>query len=153
MDKERLIRKFNKQAKIYERRRKKKSEKEWREKLIQCARGNILEVGVGAGANFNFYSKDVHVTAVDFSEEMLDRARQAAFESHIQTDFKRLDIETLSFPDNSFDTIVSTLTLCGYDDPTLVLKKFNSWCKSDGQILLMEHGVSSNQLIGHIHLS
>jgi ubiquinone/menaquinone biosynthesis C-methylase UbiE len=57
MKNEKLIRKFDKQAKVYELRRKKRSEKKWREKLIICAKGRVLEVGVGAGANFLFIPK------------------------------------------------------------------------------------------------
>lgn len=39
--------------------------------------------------------------------------------------------------------MVSTLSLCGYEDPVQVLNLFNRWCKKDGRILLMEHGISS----------
>lgn len=126
MNTEKLIRKFDKQAKIYEMRRRKQSEKKWREKLIRCAKGRVLEVGVGAGANFHFYPKDVEVTAVDFSKEMLSRAKEAAAESGIQAEFTLSDVESLSFPDDSFDTIVSTLTFCGYEDPHRVLSIFKS---------------------------
>lgn len=148
MDKGKLIRKFDKQAKMYEVRRRKRTEKVWRERLIRCARGSVLEVGVGAGANFPFYEKSVSVTAVDFSNEMLSRAKLAAIECSVRAEFMQSDIESLDFSDHSFDTIVSTLTLCGYDDPIAVLKKFNRWVKADGQILLMEHGVSSNRILG-----
>jgi ubiquinone/menaquinone biosynthesis C-methylase UbiE len=150
MNNEKLIRKFDKQAKVYELRRKKRSEKKWREKLILCAKGKVMEVGVGAGANFSYYSKDAQVMAVDFSNEMLNRAKEAAADSNIQAEFVLSDIESLSFPDDSFDTIVSTLTLCGYEDPLKVLTKFNKWCKRNGQILLMEHGISSNRFVGYL---
>jgi ubiquinone/menaquinone biosynthesis C-methylase UbiE len=148
MSKERLIRKFDKQARIYEVRRKRKSEREWREKLITCVKGRVLEVSVGAGANFHFYPKDVQVTAVDFSVEMLNKANQAATEIGIQAEFIHSDVESLMFPDDSFDTIVSTLSFCGYADPHKVLGAFQNWCKRDGQILLLEHGISSNRIIG-----
>ncbi|TFE31855.1 class I SAM-dependent methyltransferase [Cohnella luojiensis] len=148
MSKEKLIRKFDKQARLYEVRRKKKSERVWREKLISCAKGRVLEVSVGAGANFHYYSKDVQVTAIDFSPEMLNKAKQAAVEIGIQAEFIHSDVESLSFPDESFDTIVSTLSFCGYEDPQSVLGAFQKWCKRDGQILLLEHGISSNRIIG-----
>lgn len=150
MSTEKLIRKFDKQAKIYEMRRRKQSEKKWREKLIRCAKGHVLEVGVGAGANFHFYPKDVEVTAVDFSKEMLSRAKEAAAESGIQAEFTLSDVESLSFPDDSFDTIVSTLTFCGYEDPHRVLSNIQKWCKPGGQILLMEHGISSYRFVDRI---
>lgn len=144
MDKEKLIKTFDRQAKSYEKRRLYRSEEKWRRRLLPAAKGNILEVGVGAGANFQYYPKDVKVTAVDFSLEMLDKAKVAAMEEGIEAQFVHADVETLMFEQNSFDTIVSTLSLCGYDHPIRLLQAFNKWCKPDGQILLLEHGKSSN---------
>jgi ubiquinone/menaquinone biosynthesis C-methylase UbiE len=145
---EKLIRKFDKQSKMYEIRRKKLTERAWREKLISCASGRVLEVAVGAGANFHYYPQRIALTAVDFSPDMLNKAKIAAKDYGIEAEFVLSDVESLSFPDNSFDSIVSTLSFCGYDDPMFVLELFNKWCKSEGQILLMEHGVSSNRLVG-----
>ncbi|QJD82907.1 class I SAM-dependent methyltransferase [Cohnella herbarum] len=148
MDKQKLIRKFDNQSQIYEMRRKKQSERKWREKLIGSAKGKVLEVAVGAGANFCFYPKDVDVTAVDFSAAMLSKAQESAAASQVRATFIQSDIESISFPDNSFDTIVSTLSFCGYEYPVKVLESFSRWCKPGGQILLMEHGLSSNRWIG-----
>ncbi|TXK74023.1 class I SAM-dependent methyltransferase [Paenibacillus sp. N3.4] len=148
MNKEKLIRKFDKQANIYELRRKQQSERKWRSTLLASAKGRVLEVAVGAGANFQFYPKDVEVTAVDFSNEMLSKAKDSAAESGIRATFLQSDIELLAFPENSFDTIVSTLSFCGYDNPVQVLESLNFFCKPGGQILLMEHGLSSNLFIG-----
>ncbi|NOU93194.1 methyltransferase domain-containing protein [Paenibacillus sp. LMG 31456] len=148
MSKEKLIRKFDKQSKVYEIRRKQQSERKWRSALLRSAKGKVLEVAVGAGANFSFYPKDVEVIAVDFSSEMLSKAKASAAESGIRATFLQTDIEALSFPENSFDTIVSTLSFCGYDNPVQVLKSLSFLCKPGGQILLMEHGLSSNRWIG-----
>jgi ubiquinone/menaquinone biosynthesis C-methylase UbiE len=153
LSKERLIHKFDKQAKMYEIRRKKLTvsrrsvERVWREKLISDATGKVLEVAVGAGANFHFYSKDVEVTAVDFSGEMLRKAQTSAADNGIRAEFLQSDVESLSFPDDSFDTVVSTLSFCGYEDPHSVLTAFQKWCKPGGRILLMEHGLGSNRLL------
>jgi ubiquinone/menaquinone biosynthesis C-methylase UbiE len=130
-----LIKKFDKQARWYEKRRIQQAQKEWRQKLLYFARGNVLEVAVGAGANFSFYPPGVRITAVDFSPEMLKRARNAADEYGIEVEFKS-DVETLTFPPDSFDTVVSTLSLCGYEDPVGVLNRFSRWSRKDGCILL-----------------
>ncbi len=114
------------------------------EKLLKSARGDVLEVGVGAGANFPFYDRDqVKVTAADFSEEMIGIARKVAVKHGIEAEFVVEDVEKLSFPKNSFDTVVSTLSLCSYFDPVKVLNQMNRWCRKGGQILLLEHGSSS----------
>jgi ubiquinone/menaquinone biosynthesis C-methylase UbiE len=138
-----LIRKFDKQARLYEKRRKKQAQGKWRRKLISAAKGKVLEVAVGAGANFPFYGHGLEITAVDFSPEMLRKAKEAAAEYRLRADLILSDVERLDFPPESFDTVVSTLSLCSYEDPVRVLSRFNRWCKRDGRILLMEHGVSS----------
>ena len=77
MNRNQLIRIFDKQANIYEKRRKDQSQAKWREKLLSSAKGKVLEVAVGAGANFQYYPSGVEVTAVDFSGEMLKKAKAA----------------------------------------------------------------------------
>lgn len=145
-----LIKKFDRQARMYEKRRKRQDLKAWRQKLLQTAKGAVLEVAVGAGANFPYYHSHVEVTAVDFSPEMLKRAKEAAREYGIKADFIQADVESLAFAPDSFDTVVSTLSLCGYKDPMRMLRQFNRWCKKDGNILLMEHGISSNIVIASL---
>lgn len=119
----------------------------WRHKLLQHAEGKVLELAVGAGANFQYYPSNVKVTAIDFSPEMIKKAKQAAEMERIQTNFILSDIEGLEFPENSFDTIVSTLSFCGYEDPVKMFNQLSRWCKPTGQVLLMEHGISSNAVL------
>ncbi|MEC0309139.1 class I SAM-dependent methyltransferase [Paenibacillus lautus] len=149
MNKESLIRKFNKQAAIYERNTRQRRLGEWRQRLLQDVEGNVLEVAVGAGANFPFYQRDkVNVTAVDFSPEMLNRARRMASELGIRANFLERDIETLELPERSYDCVVSTLSLCGYEDPVKALNKINRWAKPGGRVYLLEHGMSTNRFLG-----
>jgi 2-polyprenyl-3-methyl-5-hydroxy-6-metoxy-1,4-benzoquinol methylase len=140
---------FNRQASRYGKRSKKKStyDSKWRKELLAFAKGRILEVSVGAGANFGFYPKNAVITAVDLSSEMIKKARESAAESGIEAEFIQSTVEDLDLAPESFDTIVSTLSLCSYDDPSLVLHHFNSWCRKDGLILLLEHGLSKYRFI------
>lgn len=147
MDKSKLARKFDRQARIYEKQRKKGVLRGWRQRLLEQASGEVLELAVGAGANFAYYNPDVQVTAVDISPRMLEKAKEAAKISRIQANFIQADIETLVFPKNKFDTIVSTLSFCGYDDPVRMFNQLGRWCKQDGRILVMEHGISTNPIL------
>ena len=114
---------------------------------ITEAQGKTLELGVGAGTNLALYPPEIELTAVDFSPVLLQSAENYAKAIERPVTFIQADVETLSFPENSFDTIVSTLTLCAYQDPVAVLKRFNEWCKPDGNILLFEHGLSSHSFL------
>jgi ubiquinone/menaquinone biosynthesis C-methylase UbiE len=63
-------------------------------------------------------------------------------------DIQEGDAEYLRFADNSFDTVISALSTCSFTDPVAALKEMRRVCKPDGQILLIEHGRSSNGLFG-----
>lgn len=144
MKKEKLIKKYDKQVKMYEKNRDQATLSNWRRKLLKNAYGNVLEVGIGVGANFPFYNREnVYITGVDFSQQMINSAKRLA----IKANFIQSDIDQLRFEENAFDCIVSTLTLCSYPEPVVTLNKFNEWCKPNGTILLMEHGLSSKRLL------
>lgn len=147
MDKQKLIRIFDKQSTDYARKREDPKQQRWRRNLIGQAQGDVLELAVGAGANFPYYPREVRITAADFSSAMLEKAQQAAGHYHVNANFVCADMEEMSFPGQSFDTIVSTLSCCSYQNPLEMLKKMNRWCKPDGTILLLEHGISSNFVV------
>jgi len=147
MERKELIHKFNKQARKYERKRKKQEKNKYRKKIFHSVRGKTLEVAVGAGMNFSFYSKSIEYIGVDFSPNMIEKAKEAARDHDIKAEFILSDVESLGFGENEFDTIISSGSLCGYEDPVYVLNLFNNWCKRDGQILLFEHGVFSNPFL------
>jgi ubiquinone/menaquinone biosynthesis C-methylase UbiE len=149
MKQEKVIKKYNKQATKYEKSRDNPTVASWRRRVIKDAYGSVLEVGIGAGANFPYYNKNniTEVTGVDFSIEMIKSAKRAASQSGINARFITQDISSLQLESNSYDTIVSTLTLCSYPNPIEILNQFNSWCRKDGRILLLEHGLSTNPLL------
>ena len=148
MNKQKLIKKFDKQSAIYEENTRKRMMGAWRKRLLEGIQGDVLEIAVGAGANFPYYDMDrVRLSAADFSPMMLQRARRIADELNLQVTLIESDIETLDFPAHSFDCVVSTLSLCGYDDPEQVLRNISRWCKPDGHVYLLEHGLGRNPFL------
>lgn len=124
---------------------------EWRNSLLANVRGDILEVGIGTGISLKYYPKDINsLTGVDFSEGMLNLARKK--KKKLQVDFKvnlmNADIQVLPFPDNTFDSIVSTCVFCSVPDPVKGLKELKRVCKPEGEIFMIEHMRSSNPLAG-----
>lgn len=118
--------------------------KPWRARLWANATGHhILEVGVGTGKNFAYYPKDARITAIDFSPKMLKFAEQAKNKNNIQVDLALMDVQSLLYADNSFDTVVAAFVFCSVPLPIKGLKELYRVCKPGGQVLLLEHVISS----------
>jgi phosphatidylethanolamine/phosphatidyl-N-methylethanolamine N-methyltransferase len=125
--------------------------KPWRERLWEKVSGHhILEVGVGTGKNFDYYPKDARITAVDFSQKMLDQAEQLREKNKLQIDLTLMDVQSLSYADNSFDTVISSFVFCSVPSPMKGLKELYRVCKPGGQVLLLEHVLSSKPIIAGV---
>ncbi len=120
----------------------------WRKILWAKAEGpHILEVGVGTGKNFPLYPGNARITAIDFSPKMLDQARKKRDRRNIDVDLDLMDIESLCYADNSFDTVIATFVFCSVPKPQKGLQELYRVCKPGGQVLLLEHVLSSNRFL------
>lgn len=127
-----------------------------RKKLFAQATGDVLDVGCGYGMNFPYLTNARSITGVDFSSVMLNKAREVIRGTAIKVDLYEGDAEALEFPNNSFDTVISTLSTCSFYSPIKALQEIRRVCKPDGKILLIEHGRSTWKWIGryqdnHVH--
>lgn len=119
----------------------------WRKKMLAEATGKTLEVGIGTGKNLPFYPKDVELTGIDFSEKMIEKARNKT-NRPAKTQLLEMDAEKMSFEDNTFDTVVTSCVLCSVPDPVLGLKEIRRVCKNGGKILMLEHVRSHKKVVG-----
>lgn len=99
-------------------------------------------MGAGTGRNLQFYPPGSELTLIDLSPGMLRIAREGALRLGLQVTFRIMDVHALAFPDDSFNTVVSTLSLCTFVNPIKALSEMSRVCRSDGRILLLEHGRS-----------
>src|SRR4051794_13544450 len=83
-----------------------------RDQLLSGARGSVLEVGGGTGANLAHYPDDVSVTVLEPDGAM----RRRLLARHHDVDVIAEPIEDADFAPDSFDTVVCTLVLCTVDD-------------------------------------
>lgn len=123
----------------------------WRLDLLSQVSGEVLEVGIGTGANLYFYPRDIiKLTGVDFSSGMLKHAKEKIIRenSPYPIELIEADIQNLPFPDDTFDSIVSTCVFCSVPDPIKGLKELRRVCKPTGQIYMLEHMRSENRLMG-----
>ena len=91
-----------------------------RKALIEPLRGRILEIGSGTGINYQFYSSNTELFALDPNQHMLNKAELKAHErlSITYLNYGVCDDQVMSHVDlESLDCIVCTLTLCSIPHP------------------------------------
>jgi ubiquinone/menaquinone biosynthesis C-methylase UbiE len=113
--------------------------KDGRQWTCSQAVGDVLEIGVGTGRNLEYYPADVRVVGIDLSPAMLAAARDAARQSRRQVDLKLGDAQELSFADESFDTVVVTLSLCAIPDEGRAIREMVRVLKPGGLLIWLEH--------------
>ncbi|MFP7731864.1 class I SAM-dependent methyltransferase [Priestia aryabhattai] len=97
----------------------------------------ILFVGVGTGADLAFIPhENVNVTAIDYSSEMLQKAKEKYKNSSIT--FHQMDAQQLTFDSLSFDAVVASLVLSVVPDAEQALKEMTRVVKPKGTILIFD---------------
>lgn len=106
--------------------------KKIRQRLMKQAKGKVLEIGFGNGANMKYYNFDniSELHALDVSDQMKQ------FDAVI---YHQLSAERLPFEDKSFDTVVLTLALCSIPHPEDALSEIKRVLKDEGSYLFIEH--------------
>ena len=110
-----------------------------RGKMVPHARGRVLEIGVGTGANLPFYRSGTCITAIDESPDMLMVAARRAAGLDNWVSLGQMDVESLAFPAGHFDTVVASLVFCSVIDQTRALSELRRVLDGPGVLLLLEH--------------
>lgn len=118
--------------------------------MLNIKKGDrILLIGIGTGEDLRFLPRDVKVTGVDITNEMLyiarGKAEQLGFSDY---EILNMDGESLEFEENSFDIVVLNLILSVIPDGSKCLKEAYRVLKKDGQIGIfdkfIEDGAKAN---------
>jgi ubiquinone/menaquinone biosynthesis C-methylase UbiE len=148
---ERIRRLYEKQAPRYDRsmgffeRLLFKDARKW---VCSRAEGEVLEIAIGTGLNLPHYPDGVRLTGIELSLAMLERARQRARELRRDVELRLGDATALEFPNESFDTVVCTFSLCTIPDDAAAVAEARRALRPGGRFLLAEH-VRSPQPIIH----
>jgi ubiquinone/menaquinone biosynthesis C-methylase UbiE len=114
-----------------------------RRKLLGQASGDILEIGFGTGLNLPCYPDHVRrIAAVEPNACMHHKALARLQQTGIEVDTAQLGGEQLPYESASFDTVVSTFTLCSIGPVDRALEEIYRVLKPDGRFLFLEHGLS-----------
>ncbi len=121
-----------------------------RRRLLTRAEGRVLEVGIGTAKNLRHYPDGVHLSGIDLSRRMLQRAGRRARRLGIPIDLEVADVHHLPYANETFDTTVATCVFCSVADPVAGLRELGRVTKRDGCILLLEHVRPRNRLLGRL---
>lgn len=119
----------------------------YRRRQFTQAEGRVLDVACGAGANFQYLPESAEIVGIDISEPLLERAKSELDTLGRDGTVKQMDAQDLEFADDSFDTVISSFSTCTFPNRVDALQEMARVCRSDGQILLLEHGRSDNRFI------
>jgi ubiquinone/menaquinone biosynthesis C-methylase UbiE len=114
---------------------------EHRAHLLGQARGRVLEVGAGTGANLRHYPTE-GIDALVLTEPeapMARRLEDRVAGAHRDVQVLRASADALPFADASFDTVVSTLVLCTVPDAPRALAEIHRVLAPGGRLLFLEH--------------
>jgi ubiquinone/menaquinone biosynthesis C-methylase UbiE len=108
--------------------------------LLAGASGRVLEIGAGTGANLGLYNGTIDGLVLTEPESPMLRRLQKAAHGHMPlAQVVQAPAEQLPFDDDAFDTVVSTLVLCGVDDQIQALQEARRVLKPGGRLLFLEH--------------
>lgn len=111
-----------------------------RSELLAGARGRVLELGAGTGANLELYPEAIDsLVLVEPDPHMTRQLRAKLAGSGRRAEVIEAGGEQLPFADASFDTVVVTLVLCTVSDPGAAVAEIARVLVPGGRLLFLEH--------------
>ena len=120
-----------------------------RKKVVPLAEGKVLEIGIGSGLNLPFYDKTKvdEIWCLDPSEELSVMAKQVANEESMEVKFISSGAEDIPLPDNYFDSVLVTYTMCTIPEVQRANQEIRRVLKDNGKMIFCEHGEAPDQNI------
>jgi ubiquinone/menaquinone biosynthesis C-methylase UbiE len=118
-------------------------EKEFRRRLLTGARGRVIEIGAGSGANFAHYPAEVtQVIAVEPEPYMRRQATEAAAGAPVPVEVREGTADALPAASGEFDAAIVSLVLCSVPDPARALAEARRVLRPGGELRFYEHVIS-----------
>lgn len=120
----------------------------YRQEVLVDVQGEVLEIGFGTGLNLSYYPENIHkIIAIDANPGVNALAQKRLQASSITVDYRVLNGENLLMADKTFDSVVSTWTLCSIANVEQALKEIYRVLKPGGRFFFVEHGLSNQPQI------
>lgn len=117
-----------------------------RRRVCDGLNGRVVELGFGSGHNISFYPASVtRIDAVEPSSVGWKLAKKRVAAARVPIALSGLDGQSLPFSDHSFDSAVSTWTLCTIPDAETALREVRRVLKPGAALHFVEHGLAPDE--------
>ena len=119
-----------------------------RERVCAGLQGDVVEIGFGSGLNVPFYPAGVRrVAAVEPADTGWKLAAKRVRATTVPVERAGLDGQSLPFESNSFDSALSTWSMCTIPDVYAALAELRRVLKPGGTLHFLEHGLAPDEKV------